>query len=79
MQNTLSVVKIVEKALGEIQDNLEKMRELSARAAAEDLTSAERAVIQKDIDHHIAEIDRIAAETESKTAAFTSGPSTGIH
>ena len=70
---------MVEKALAEIQENLEKMRELSARAASEELSSAERAALQKEIDNHIAAIDRIAEETEAKTSAITSSPSTGIH
>lgn len=70
---------MVEKALAEIQENLEKMRELSTRAASDELSSTERAALQKEIDRYIAEIDRIAEETEAKTSAITSSPSTGIH
>ena len=55
------------------------MRELSVRAASGAISSADRAALQKEIDYYIEEINRIAEETESKTAEFTGGPSTGIH
>jgi flagellin-like hook-associated protein FlgL len=46
------------------------MRELSTRAAAENITSAERSEIQKEINQHISTIDQIAASAEAEAATI---------
>jgi len=49
------------------------MRDLSQQAAGEKMTPFERFKAQKTIEGYIADIDRIAEETELKAAQLFSG------
>jgi len=66
-------VKTVQDALGEIDSVLQRMRSLSVKAAGEKVSPFERSLAQKAIEGCIAEIDRIAGETELKAARLTGG------
>lgn len=61
---------MAEEALAKIESILYQMRELSTRAAAENITSAERSEIQKEINRHISTIDHIAATAEAEAATI---------
>jgi flagellin-like hook-associated protein FlgL len=63
----------VKDALGEIDAVLHKMRALSVQAAGEKTSPFERVLAQKNIEGYIADIDRIAEETEAKAAQLFSG------
>ncbi len=67
------LVKTVKDALGEIDSVLHKMRALSLQASGEKMTPFERVLAQKAIEGYIADIDRIAEETEVKAAQLFSG------
>ena len=59
----ISMVQTAEGALGQINDNLQRIRELSVQAANGTNNDQDRASIQLEIGQRLDEIDRIAAQT----------------
>jgi len=76
---SLDLVKVAEEALAKIESILFQMRDLSTRAAAENITSAERSNIQKEINHHISSIDHIATTAEAEAATIIKTSTTTLH
>ena len=65
-RENLDLIILVREALHRIENILSEMRNLSERATSDNLNTSERSILQKKINNHIAEIDRIAAFTEYK-------------
>lgn len=59
----ISLVQTAEGALGQVNDNLQRIRELTVRAGNETLSPSDLASIQDEIDQRLDEIDRIASQT----------------
>ena len=60
----ISLAQTAEGALGQITDNVQRIRELAVQAANDVMGAAERDHIQKEVDELTAEIDRIVTTTE---------------
>ena len=69
----VSVIETAEGALNEVEDMLQRMRELSVQAANETNTAEDREQIQSEIDQLSAEIDRISEDTEFNTKKLLNG------
>jgi flagellin len=63
-QDTISMLQTADGALGEIQSNLQRMRELSVQAANDTLTDEDREKIQAEVDQLAGEIQRIVDQTQ---------------
>lgn len=62
-EDGISVIQIAEGALSEVQDMLQRMSELSVKAANGTLTDEERSMINDEIDQLKSEIERISETT----------------
>lgn len=62
--NAVNVIETAEGALGEIQDMVQRISELSVKAANGTNTDEDREAIQDEVDQLTKEIDRIARDTE---------------
>ena len=60
----ISIIQTAEGTLNEIQNNLQRLRELAVQAASETLASTERAYIETEADQLADEIDRLANNAE---------------
>lgn len=60
----ISVVQTAEGALNEINENLQRIRELTVQAANGSYNDRDRASIQAEIEQRLEEIDRISAQTD---------------
>lgn len=69
----ISVIQTAEGALTEVQNMLQRMRELSVQAANGTLTVDDRQSIQDEIDQLGQEIDRISTDTEFNTKKLLDG------
>ncbi|WP_227368259.1 flagellin [Halomonas sp. M20] len=56
----ISLVQTMEGGLNQINDNLQRVRELAVQAASDTNSDVDRASIKTEIDERVAEIDRIA-------------------
>jgi flagellin len=63
VQDGASLLNIADAAQGIIQDNLQRIRELTVQAANDTNATAQRSAIAAEIDARIADIDRIANST----------------
>ena len=72
-QDGISAVQTAEGALTEVQNMLQRMRELSVQAANGTLTVDDRQSIQDEIDQLGQEIDRISTDTEFNTKKLLDG------
>ncbi|MCB1768031.1 MAG: flagellin, partial [Candidatus Competibacteraceae bacterium] len=59
----ISLAQTAEGALGEIGNNLQRMRELAVQSANATNSSTDRAALQAEAAQLIAEIDRVATQT----------------
>ncbi len=59
----ISLLQTQESGLGEINSNLQRIRELAVQAASDTNTAADRASIKTEISQRVDEIDRIAASS----------------
>nr|WP_298522804.1 FliC/FljB family flagellin [uncultured Halomonas sp.] len=59
----ISVAQTAEGALNQVNDNLQRIRELSVQAANGTNSSADKQSIQDEINQRLGEIDRISSET----------------
>jgi flagellin len=62
-QDGINVLNIVDGAQGVIQDNLQRVRELTVQAANDTLATPQRTAIATEITQRLADIDRIANGT----------------
>jgi flagellin len=60
----VSLVQTMEGGLSQINDNLQRIRELSVQAASDTNTADDRASAKTEIDERVAEINRIAGSTK---------------
>ena len=71
--NAVNVIETAEGALSEIQEMIQRMSELSVKAANGTNTSEDRVAIQSEIKQLTAEIERIARDTEYNTQNLLGG------
>ena len=69
----ISLAQTAEGALNSINDNLQRMRELSVQAANETNSADDLASIKEEMDARIAEIDRVAQSTNFNGNALLNG------
>lgn len=62
-QDGISAVQTAEGALNEVQDMLQRMNELTVKAANGTLQTVDRTYIQNEVDALVSEIDRVSAST----------------
>ena len=72
-QDGVSVVQTAEGALSELENILQRMRELSVKAASETNSGEEKDAIQVEIDQLTKEVDRISTSTEYNTMTLLDG------
>ncbi|MBD3346246.1 MAG: flagellin [Chitinivibrionales bacterium] len=72
-QDGISLLNIAEGALIEVEDMLQRLRELSIQAANDTLTSKERAYVQIEFDQLRTEIDRIVNGTQYNSMKLLNG------
>src|SRR5690348_3440599 len=83
----ISLSQTAEGALAEITNNLQRIRELAVQSANSTNSSSDRATLDQEVQQRLAEIDRIAAQTNFNgqkildgsfgTAAFQVGANVG--
>lgn len=71
-QDGISLLTVAEGALNETHAILHRIRELSIQSATDTLTTADRTVIQVEVDMMVEEIDRIAMQTQFNTKELIS-------
>ncbi|WP_270180482.1 flagellin N-terminal helical domain-containing protein [Alkalihalobacillus sp. CinArs1] len=76
-QDGISLIQTAEGALGETQNILQRMRELSVQAASDTNTTDDRAEIQKEINQLTSEISRIGNDTEFNSNKVLNGDMNG--
>ena len=69
----ISVVQTAESALAEIENMLQRMRELAVQAADDTYSIEDKAALQSEINQLVEEIDRVAADTEYNTMPLLDG------
>ncbi|MBX5477023.1 MAG: flagellin FliC [Clostridia bacterium] len=72
-QDGISLVQTAEGALGQIQDILQRMRQLAAQSSSDTETSSDRDKLQAEFDQLIQQIDDIAQDTEFNTMKLLDG------
>lgn len=73
IQDGISLVQTADGALGEVQDIIHRIMELSVTAANDTNTMTDREAIQVEIDELIEEVDRIAFNTEFNSIKLLDG------
>ena len=71
--DAVSVLQTAESGLDDITGMLHRLRELSMQSASDGVTDTERAYIQTETDELLAEIDRVATDTEFNGTALLDG------
>ena len=61
--DAISLSQVTEGALGEVTKNLQRVRELAVQSANATNSSSDRAVLDQEVQLRMAEIDRIASQT----------------
>jgi flagellin len=74
----ISLAQTAESALGQISDNLQRMRELSVQAANGTLSTDDRKGVQKEIDQLTSEINRVADQTSFNGTKLLDGSNGGF-
>ena len=69
----VSFIQTTEGALQEVENMLQRCRELSVQAANDTYTIDDKKAIQMEIDNLMAEIDRLSEETEYNTMSVLNG------
>lgn len=59
----ISLAQTTEAAMNEMGEALQRMRELAVQSANDTNSASDRAALQAEIEQHVAEIDRIATQT----------------
>lgn len=60
----ISLAQTAEGALGEVVNNLQRIRDLSVQAANATNSSSDRAALQAEVEQLVEEVDRVASQTE---------------
>ncbi len=76
-QDGISAVQTAEGALNEVQDMLQRMNDLTVKAANGTLQSVDRNYIQNEVDALVSEIDRVSASTTFNEQNLLNGEFTG--
>jgi len=76
-QDGISLIQTAEGALNETHSILQRMRELAVQAANDTNTDPDRTALQDEVDQLLAEIDRIANNTEFNTQKLLNGSLSG--
>ncbi len=71
--NGINVVQTAEGAIGEVQNMIQRMKELSVKASNETLTDDDRRAINAEVEQYKTEIARIADKTEYNTKKLLNG------
>ena len=74
----ISLAQTAEGNLNEINNNLQRIRELAVQAANDTNSADDRTSIQEEIDARVAEIDRIAASAEFNNTKLLDGSVTSL-
>lgn len=72
-KNAVNVVQTADGALNEVQDMLQRMNELSIKAANGTMSESDREAVQEEIDSLMKEINRVAADTDYNTQNLLGG------
>ena len=75
--DSISLIQTAEGALGQTQDLLHRIRELSVQAANDTNTADDRQGMQAEVDQLVTEVDRIANTTEFNTKKLLDGSAKG--
>jgi flagellin len=73
----ISLSQTAEGALGEVTNNLQRIRELAVQAANATNSSSDRAALQAEVDQRIAEVTRIGNQTEFNGLKLLNGSFVG--
>ncbi len=76
-QDGISLIQTAEGALNESHAILQRMRELAVQAASDTNTNDDRAALQEEVTELVAELDRIANNTEFNTQKLLDGTFSG--
>lgn len=60
----LSMLAVIENATNDVTDMLQRMRELAVQAASDTNSATDRGYLQKEADALLAEINRVASQTQ---------------
>jgi flagellin len=71
--DAVSLVQTAEGAMDDIGNMLHRMRELAMQSASDGVTDTQRGYIDTEVDELLAEIDRIAGDTEYNGTALLDG------
>jgi flagellin len=77
-QDGISMLQTAEGGLQNIQDMIQRIRELSVQASSDTFTSSDRQEIQKEIEQLIDEIDRTSTSTEFNTKKLLNGDASAL-
>lgn len=69
----ISLAQTAEGALAEVTNNLQRIRELSVQSANATNSSSDRAALQAEVDQLVAEIDRVAQQTNFNDVKLLDG------
>lgn len=75
--DAISLTQVAEGALDETTNALQRIRELAVQAANDTYNSGDRLSLQKEVDQLVAEIGRIANDTEFNSIGLLTGSYTG--
>ncbi len=73
VSDALSALRIAEGAANEVTDMLQRGRELSVQARSDTLNDEQRQMIDQEVQHIVAEVDRIAQGTQFNTQEVADG------
>ena len=76
--DAISMTQTVEGALGEMENILQRVRELSVQASNSTLSSSDRVMIQSEVDALTNEIDSIAKNTHFNNVKLLDGSNTDV-
>ena len=72
-QDGISLLNVAEGALNETEAIAQRIRELAVQSANDTLITADRAIIQNEVNALVEEVDRIASQTQFNTQVLSSG------
>ena len=76
--DAISMTQTAEGALGEMENILQRVRELSVQAANSTLSATDRQMIQSEVDALINELDAIAGNTHFNNVKLLDGSNTDV-
>jgi flagellin len=74
----LSMLSAIENATNDVTDMLQRMRELAVQAVNDTNTAKDREYLQQEVDGLLAEINRVASQTEYNGEAILDGSRSGF-